>query len=311
MRGRVTKSTGAINLVRDENSEIYSCTVKGNFRVKGIRSTNPVAVGDWVEFQEKDEHEGVITALEKRENYIIRKSINLSKRGHILAANIDQVLVFVTLKDPETTFGFVDRVIISAEAYHIKPVLVFNKADLLGEEDRGLLEKWLDTYMAIGYECIQISVTENVNLDLIQGKMKGKTSMLAGHSGTGKSSLVNALDPKLSLSTGKISDHHRQGKHTTTFAEMHHLSFGADIIDTPGIRGFGIIDIDKKVLSHYFIEMRAVLGGCKFNDCQHVNEPHCAVMDAAKQGLIDQSRYKSYLSMLDEDDEQTFRTTNY
>jgi ribosome biogenesis GTPase len=165
--------------------------------------------------------------------------------------------------------------------------------------------------MAIGYECIQISVTENVNLDLIQGKMKGKTSMLAGHSGTGKSSLVNALDPKLSLSTGKISNHHRQGKHTTTFAEMHHLSFGADIIDTPGIRGFGIIDIDKKVLSHYFIEMRTVLEGCKFNDCQHVNEPHCAVMDAAKQGLIDQSRYKSYLSMLDEDDEQTFRTTNY
>ncbi len=311
MLGRVTKSTGAINLVRNEEGKVFTCTVKGNFRVKGIRSTNPVAVGDRVQFEPTNENEGLITKLEKRDNYIIRKSINLSKRGHILASNIDQVLVFITLKDPETTFGFIDRILISAEAFHIAPILVFNKADLLDEEDRPLLEKWLTVYSDIGYRCIQISVAEKVNLEEIQEVMEGKTSMLAGHSGTGKSSLVNALDPNLNLSTGAISDYHRQGKHTTTFAEMHQLHFGADIIDTPGIRGFGIIDIDKRELSHYFLEMRAVLEGCKFNDCQHINEPKCAVMEAAKDGFIAQSRYKSYLSMLDEEDEQTYRTNSY
>lgn len=312
MTGRVIKSTGTSNnLVRTEGNSIYNCTVKGNFRTKGIRSTNPVAVGDWVDFDLISEEEGLIKKLHARDNYIIRKSINLSKRGHILASNIDQVLVFVTLKDPLTTFGFVDRVLISAEAYHIEPILVFNKADLLTEEDRPLLEKWLNTYSKIGYKCLQVSVTENVNLEDVKEVMTGKTTMLAGHSGTGKSSLVNALDPDLELSTGEISDYHRQGKHTTTFAEMHRLSFGADIIDTPGIRGFGIIDIDKRELSHYFIEMRAVLEDCKFNDCQHVNEPQCAVMESARNGEIAESRYKSYLSMLDEDDEQTYRTTSY
>lgn len=310
MRGRVIKSTGSWNDVRLDSGEVVPCKIKGKFRVKGIRSTNPVAVGDWVEIDQEDAT-GVITQLHPRKNYIIRKSINLSKRGHILASNIDQVLVFVTLKDPETTFGFVDRILASAEAFHVEPILIFNKADLLTEEDRELLTEWLTIYTAIGYPCLQISVTENINLDQVKTLMQDKTSMIAGHSGTGKSSLINALDPTINIKTGEISAYHRQGKHTTTFAEMHTLHFGANIIDTPGIRGFGVIDIDKKELSHYFVEMRALLNQCKFNDCQHQHEPNCAVIEAAQAGKIAISRYKSYLSMYDEDEEQTYRTVNY
>lgn len=310
MRGRVVKSTGSWSSVRTEDGDIVPCKVKGNFRLKGIRSTNPVAVGDWVEFNMIDDKNGIIHKLEERNNYIIRRSINLSKRGHILASNIDQVLIFVTLRDPETTKGFIDRLIIGAEAYHITPILVFNKADLLNEENAEELIEWLTIYGNIGYRCIQTSVKENVNLDEIKEVMKGKTSMLAGHSGTGKSSLINAISPELNLKIADISDFHRQGKHTTTFAEMYHLDFGAEIIDTPGIRGFGVIDIDQKEISHYFLEMRELLSECKFNNCQHLNEPDCAVKQAVVDHKIAESRFKSYLSIY-EGDEENYRTVDY
>ncbi|MBD80575.1 MAG: ribosome small subunit-dependent GTPase A [Crocinitomicaceae bacterium] len=311
MRGRVVKSTGSWSSVRSEDGKVIPCKIKGNFRLKGIRSTNPVAVGDWVNYEIVEEDTGVINQLEERNNYIIRKSIKLSKRGHILASNIDQVLVFITLRDPETTKGFIDRVIVGAEAYHITPILVFNKADLLQEEDADELIEWLTIYGDIGYRCIQTSVTENVNLDEVKEIMKGKTSMLAGHSGTGKSSLINAISPNLNLKIADISDFHRQGKHTTTFAEMYHLDFGAEIIDTPGIRGFGVIDIDRKEISHYFLEMRALLSQCKFNNCQHLNEPDCAVKQAVVDGNIAESRFKSYLSIYDGDENESYRTVDY
>lgn len=311
MKGRVIRSTGSWNSVRTENGEIVPCKVKGNFRIKGIRSTNPIAVGDWVDFDQIDENSGLITKLHERENYIIRKSINLSKRGHILASNVDQVLVFITLKDPETTMGFVDRVLVTAEAFHIRPILVFNKADLLQEKDRELLTQWISTYSEIGYQCIQTSITENVNVEQIVELMKDKTNMLAGHSGTGKSSLIRAIAPELEIKVGEISEYHRQGKHTTTFAEMYHLDFGAEIIDTPGIRGFGVIDVPKEELSHYFVEMRELLSNCKFNNCQHLKEPGCAVKEALVEGEMAESRYKSYLNLTLEDENETYRTVNY
>ncbi|MGB0403500.1 MAG: ribosome small subunit-dependent GTPase A [Salibacteraceae bacterium] len=311
MKGRVTRSTGSWNTVRTAKGKLIPCKVKGNFRMRGIRSTNPIAVGDWVEFEDVDEESGVISKLYERDNFIMRKSINLSKRGQILASNIDQVLVFVTLKNPVTTKGFVDRVLVSAESYHITPVLVFNKADLLEEEDRENLSSWLNTYTEIGYQCIQTSVTESVNIEEVKEVMKDKTTMLAGHSGTGKSSLINAISPDLNLKVGAISDHHKQGKHTTTFAEMFPLDFGGEIIDTPGIRGFGVLDVPKSELSHYFVEMRELLPECKFNNCQHLKEPGCAIKQAVVDGEIVESRFKSYLSMYDEDENETFRTVNY
>ena len=311
MRGRIVKSTGSWSSVRTDDGKVIPCKVKGSFRLKGIRSTNPVSVGDWVEFKMIDDVNGIIHKLEKRNNYIIRRSINLSKRGHILASNIDQILIFVTLRDPETTKGFIDRITISAEAYHITPVLIFNKADLLDESDSHNLIEWLCVYSKLGYQCIQTSVTENVNLEEVIQVMKGKTSMLAGHSGTGKSSLINAISPTLNLKIDDISKTHRQGKHTTTFAELYHLDFDAQIIDTPGIRGFGIIDIDQKELSHYFLEMRKLLSKCKFNNCQHLNEPDCAIKKAVGKGEIAESRFKSYMSIYSEDENENYRTVDY
>ncbi|MCB0482516.1 MAG: ribosome small subunit-dependent GTPase A [Flavobacteriales bacterium] len=311
MRGRVTKSTGTLNMVRTEAGDLVQSKLKGNFRVKGIKSTNPVAVGDWVKIEIQPDGIAYIVAVEERHNSIVRKSINLSKKAHILASNIDQVLIFVTLRDPETSMGFVDRLICNAEAYHINPILVFNKIDLLSTKNQEDLLIWKYTYEKLGYQCLEMSLVNEHGIEAVKEAMKGKTSMLAGHSGTGKSSMINALDSNKKLKIGAISDYHRQGKHTTTFAEMHHLSFGADIIDTPGIRGFGIIDMNKKELSHYFIEMRRLLPNCKFNNCQHINEPHCAVKEGLENLSVMESRYKSYLSIYFEEEEQTYRGVDY
>lgn len=311
MRARVTKSTGSWNTLRTDKGEVIQAKVKGNFRIKGIRSTNPISVGDWVKYEMNDDGIAYIHELEPRENYIIRKSINLSKKSHILATNVDQLLVLITLRDPLTSMGFVDRILVNAESYHIKPILIFNKLDLLDETGEEDLLIWKYTYKKVGYPMIEMSLKDGTGVEEVKEVMKGKANMIAGHSGTGKSSLINALDPSLDLKIGEISNYHKQGKHTTTFAEMFHLSFGAEIIDTPGIRGFGIIDMNKKELSHYFIEMRERLHDCKFNNCQHINEPGCAIKAALEEGEILESRYRSYLSIYHENEEESYRGVDY
>ncbi|UTW63375.1 ribosome small subunit-dependent GTPase A [bacterium SCSIO 12741] len=311
MKGRVYKSTGSWLEVKLENGESLPCKVKGKFRLKGIRSTNPIAVGDWVEIERVDDGTGVVKKLIPRNNYLIRKSVNLSHRAQILASNIDQVILLVTLKQPETTLGFIDRILCSAEAFHITPVLLFNKIDLLEEEEMGRLAEWMELYEQVGYRCEAISVEKGVNLDVVKELMTDKTSTISGHSGAGKSSLINALDPNLDLKVKAISTYHKQGVHTTTFAEMFDLDFGAQIIDTPGIRGFGVLDIDRSELSHYFLEMRELLSDCKFNNCQHINEPGCGIKKGLVEGRVAESRYFNYLDIYEEDKSENYRGTDY
>ena len=313
MKGTVYKSTGSWYQVKSEAGTFYDCRIKGKFRIKGIKSTNPVAVGDRVEFDIEDKEgaeQGVIKKIEKRENYIIRKSVNLSKQTHIIASNIDQVFLLVTLNNPPTLTTFIDRFLVTAEAYHVKAVLLFNKVDSYNEDELVEVKYLAAIYRNACYQCIGISATTGKNVDKVKEMMLGKTSMFAGHSGTGKSTLINAIEPGLNLKTSQISDQHKQGQHTTTFAEMFDLSFDARIIDTPGIKGFGVVEIEREELGDYFPEFFELKQDCKFHNCLHLEEPKCAVKDALEEGEIAWSRYKSYLQIL-EGEEDNYRTDIY
>lgn len=313
MIGIVYKSTGSWYTVKTENNEFLDCRIKGKFRIKGIKSTNPIAVGDVVNYEldtSSDVTIGVINAIQDRKNYIVRKSVNLSKQTHIIASNIDVVFLLITINNPPTTTSFIDRFLVTAEAYGIKAVLVFNKIDTYDEAtlDEQLFLQYV--YSSIGYECLRVSAKEGKGLEELKKIMIGKVSMFSGHSGVGKSTLVNALEPTLNLKTKEISDSHSQGQHTTTFAEMFDLSFDARIIDTPGIRGFGVVDMEKQEIGDYFPEFFALKQECKFNNCLHKEEPHCAVKNALDKDEIAWSRYKSYLQIL-EGDEEHYRTDIY
>ena len=310
MTGIVYKSTGSWYHVKSKEGEFYKCRMKGKFRLKGIKSTNPIAVGDVVDFDieaKTDEETGVIKNIHDRKNAIERKSVNLSKQTHIIASNVDQVFLLITINNPPTFAAFIDRFLVSARAYRIDVVLVFNKIDSYEVEQRAEVLYLKDIYEAIGYTCIEVSATENKNVAKVKELMLAKTSMFVGHSGVGKTTLVNAIEPTLNLKTKEISDQHNQGKHTTTFAEMFDLSFDARIIDTPGIKGFGVVDIEKEELGDYFPEFFALKQDCKFNNCIHVNEPQCAVKNALEEETISWSRYKSYMQIL-EGEEEHYRT---
>ena len=310
MRGIVTKSTGSWYTVYYDNGSRLDCRLKGKFRIKGIKSTNPVAVGDRVIFdleKKGDEETGVIKLIHERKNYIVRKSVNLSKQTQIIASNIDLAFLLITINNPPTHTTFIDRFLVTAQAYSIKVILVFNKIDTYQIEERAEILYLKDIYETIGYTCVEVSAKENTNVAAIKDLMKEKTSMFSGHSGVGKTTLLNAIEPGLNLKTKQISEQHQQGQHTTTFAEMFDLSFDARIIDTPGIKGFGVVAIEKEELGDYFTEFFALKIGCKFHNCIHVNEPQCPVKDALEEEEISWSRYKSYLQIL-EGEEENYRT---
>lgn len=313
MKGTVYKSTGSWYSVKSEAGRFYPCRIKGKFRIKDIKSTNPVAVGDQVQFtveQVDQEEVGLITAIEDRRNYIIRKAVKLSSQTHIIAANIDQVFLLVTLKNPKTYTAFIDRFLATAVAYDIPAVLLFNKMDQCNEEELKEVEALAGIYRNIGYTCLLISATTGSGVDDVRALMEGKTNMFAGNSGVGKSTLINAIDPNLDLRTTETSEAHLQGQHTTTFAEMYDLDFNARIIDTPGIRGFGMVDMEADEISDYFPEIFKLKADCKFNDCLHLNEPQCAVKEALDSGDIAQSRYRSYVQMV-KGEEDTYRMDTF
>ncbi|MFT5215563.1 MAG: ribosome biogenesis GTPase [Glaciecola sp.] len=313
MTGLVYKSTGSWYTVKTVNGTTYECRIKGKFRLKGIKSTNPIAVGDIVDFEleaNNDQVSGIIHRIHERKNYVIRKSVNLSKQTHIIASNVDLVFLLITINNPPTFPSFIDRFLVSAEAYSIKAILLFNKIDTY-DEDTLLEVKFLAAlYRKIGYECIGISAKTGKNIDKVKQLMKDKVSIFSGHSGVGKSTLVNAIEPGLDIKTKELSEQHQQGKHTTTFAEMYDLSFGAKIIDTPGIKGFGVVDMEKEEVSGFFPEFFKLQQDCKFNNCLHVHEPQCAVKAALENDEIAFSRYKSYLQILEGEDEH-YRTDNF
>ena len=299
MQGVVIKSTGSWYTVLSKGS-IIECRIKGVFRIKDIKTTNPIAVGDNVDFEMEEDGRGVIHSIADRKNYIIRKSINLSKQSHILAANVDQAMLVVTLAFPRTSAGFIDRFLLTAEAYHIPTKIIFNKVDLFLKDGNLMkeLNDFIAVYEKIGYQCYKVSATESIDIEMLRNLTKDKTTLIAGHSGVGKSTLVNAMDSNLDLKVGEISDAHNKGKHTTTFAEMHPLTYGGFIIDTPGIKELGLVDMEKEEIGNYFPEMHAIKNQCKFNNCVHVNEPKCAVIAAVEKGEIAISRYTSYLGIM-------------
>ncbi|MGJ8733493.1 MAG: ribosome small subunit-dependent GTPase A [Cellulophaga sp.] len=306
MIGTVYKSTGSWYTVKTDDGVFYDCRIKGKFRLKGIKSTNPIAVGDKVVFElEKsgDETNATITEIKDRKNYIVRKSVNLSKQTHIIASNLDQVFLMITLNNPQTFTSFIDRFLVTAEAYGIPAVLLFNKIDSYNEDELLDVKYLAALYRSIGYTCVGISAKTGKNVDKVKEMMTGKISMFSGHSGVGKSTLVNTIDKDLNIKTKEISEQHMQGQHTTTFAEMYDLDFGAQIIDTPGIRGFGIVDMEKEEIGDYFPEFFALKSKCKFNNCLHIDEPKCAVKDALENDEVAWSRYKSYVQMITGEEE--------
>ncbi len=310
MIGTVYKSTGSWYTVKSEDGDFYDCRIKGKFRIQGIKSTNPVAVGDVVEFELEelgDVKVGTISGIEERRNYIIRKSVNLSKQTHIIASNLDVVFLLITLNNPTTYTIFIDRFLATAEAYDVPAVLLFNKIDSYTEEELGEVKFMASLYREIGYTCIGISAKNGKNIDQVKDLMHKKTSMFAGHSGAGKSTLVNAIAPELNLRTATISEQHAQGQHTTTFAEMFDLPFDARIIDTPGIKGFGIVDMDTDEIGDYFPEIFRLKEHCKFNNCLHIDEPKCAIKDALENEKVSWSRYRSYVQMVT-GEEENYRT---
>ncbi|MBC8299798.1 MAG: ribosome small subunit-dependent GTPase A [Flavobacteriaceae bacterium] len=311
MKGTVYKSTGNWYSVQTDSNEVYKCNIKGKFRSLGIKSTNPIAVGDQVNFEiiNKKDFTGIINRIENRKNYIIRKSVNLSKFSHIIASNIDCCFLFVTPSNPITSSIFIDRILIATKSFGIDTIILFNKTDIYSKNDIKYIDNLRDIYSKIGYKCLNISVLKEININNIIEIMKDKISIFTGHSGVGKSSLVNLLDPSLNIKTAKVSKQNEKGQHTTTYAEMYDLNFGARIIDSPGIKGFGLIDIEKSELGGYFSEFILLKDDCKFNNCLHENEPNCAVKEAVVNGVISESRYKSYRSLLINED-KSFRTDN-
>ncbi len=299
--GRVLKSTGSWYSVMYDTDKIVNCRLKGLFRTKGIRATNPIAVGDVVDFtisDSDDESSAVIVKIHPRKNYLIRKATKLSKATHIIAANIDQVVIIVSLTKPRTSSGFIDRILSTAEAYHIPAIIIFNKFDLYGEKEKNKLSFLTSTYENAGYACLVTSVPDNLRLNKFKTLLQGKISLLSGHSGVGKSALINSIDSSLNLKTAEISDYHSKGIHTTTFANMFPLNIEGYVIDTPGIKEFGLVEFEKVELGQRFPEIRNLMHQCRFNNCLHVNEPGCAVTEAVAQGNIAKFRYINYLNML-------------
>ena len=307
MTGLVIKNTGSWYTVKTDSNQLVECKIKGNFRLKGIRSTNPVAVGDRVSITPNQEGTAFITSIEDRKNYIIRKSPNLSKQSHIIAANVDQAFLVVTINRPVTSTTFIDRFLASAEAYRVPVVLLFNKTDALEDEEREYQQMMIDLYETVGYQCLAISAANGSGMDKVRELLAGKTTVLSGNSGVGKSTLINSLLPDVQLKTAEISDAHNAGTHTTTFSEMLELPEGGYIIDTPGIKGFGTFDIEPEELTSYFKEIFHFSKDCRFNNCTHTHEPGCAVLKAVEDHYIAASRYQSYLSMLNDKDENKYR----
>ncbi len=302
-RGTVIKSTGSRYTVRVKDNQIVHCSIKGKFRIKGIRATNPAAVGDHVVFEWSDDKQtGIITSIEERKNYIIRKSSKLSKEYQLLACNVDVAWLMVSMILPRTLTAFIDRFLVSAEAYRIPVIILFNKTDLYGESELAEMEELYSVYTKIGYRCMKLSLQTKAGIELVREGMKGKVNVIAGNSGVGKSTLINVLDPTFRLKIGDISDFHQTGKHTTTFSEMFDLDSGIQIIDTPGIRGFGTIDIDKSELFHFFPEIFRASKQCRYHNCMHLNEPDCGVKLGVEKGIISESRYLNYLMMMEHDD---------
>ena len=307
MRGIVIRNTGSWYVVRTDDGQLVDSKIKGNFRLKGIRSTNPVAVGDFVQITVNAEGTAFITEIEDRKNYIIRKASNLSKQSHIIAANVDQAFLIVTVSHPETSTTFIDRFLASAEAYRVPVSLVFNKTDCYDADNLRYMEGMMPLYPPIGYPCHACSALQSIGIDALRDSLKGRTTLLSGHSGVGKSTLLNTLIPDLNVRTAEISAAHDTGMHTTTFSEMFSLPGGGYVIDTPGIKGFGTFDFEKEEMAHYFREIFRISADCKYNNCTHTHEPGCAVRRAVEEHLISESRYASYLNMLEDRHESKYR----
>ena len=307
MRGLVIKNTGSWYQVKTDDGLFIECKIKGNFRLKGIRSTNPVAVGDRVQIILNQEGTAFISEIEDRKNYIVRRSSNLSKQSHILAANLDQCMLVVTVNYPETSTIFIDRFLASAEAYRVPVKLIFNKVDVYNEDELHYPDSLINLYTNIGYPCFKISAKKGEGIDIIKEELKGRITLFSGHSGVGKSTLINAILPEQEVKTAEISAYHNKGMHTTTFSEMFAVADGGYIIDTPGIKGFGTFDMEEEEIGHYFPEIFKFSANCKYNNCTHRHEPGCAVRQAVEQHYISESRYTSYLNMLEDKEEGKYR----
>ncbi|MGL4853325.1 MAG: ribosome small subunit-dependent GTPase A [Phocaeicola sp.] len=308
MRGLVIRNTGSWYQVKTEEGRTIDCKIKGNFRLKGIRSTNPIAVGDWVRIIANEEGTAFISEIEDRRNYIIRRASNLSKQSHIIAANLDQCMLIATINYPETSTIFIDRFLAGAEAYRVPVKLIFNKVDRYSEEEMRYLDALIDMYTHIGYPCFKVSALENEGVKELKQELAGKVTLLSGNSGVGKSTLINAIMPDRALKTAEISGYHNKGMHTTTFSEMFPVADGGYLIDTPGIKGFGTFDMEEEEVGHYYKEIFAKSAECKYNNCTHRSEPGCAVRAAVEEHFISESRYTSYLNMLEDKENGKYRS---